>query len=74
MKLMSPGMALVTSASPVVSPGPVITFNTPGGSPASSANRASSMADNGVSSCGFSTIELPQMSAGAIFRIATASG
>jgi len=74
VKLMSRGIGLLTRASPTVSPGPVTTLRTPGGTPASSPNLANSRAESGVSSCGLRTMLLPAISAGAILRMATADG
>ena len=63
------------SAEPAESgPKPCTTLRTPGGSPASMASRASSVADFGVSSAGLSTTVLPQASAGATFQDSSISG
>ena len=50
------------------------TFNTPAGTPASAITSANSRAVSGVRSAGFSTIVQPAAMAGAIFRVAIASG
>ncbi len=62
-----------TNVSPTGSPSPVITLNTPGGN-RSSASSAILSAVRGVSSDGFSTMQLPVASAGPIFQIAIISG
>ena len=49
-------------------------FNTPGGSPASSATRPSSSAGEGVISEGFRMTALPAASAGATFCASMVSG
>ena len=69
--LSRPGWA--TSAAPV-SPAPVSTFTTPGGSPACWHTSASSSAVSGVVSAGLSTQVLPAASAGASFQAAISSG
>src|SRR3954454_1080389 len=48
-----------TSAGPISAPAPRTTLKTPSGMPASSASSASRTADNGVSSAGLSSTELP---------------
>jgi hypothetical protein len=63
-----------TSASPATRPAPVTTLTTPGGTPASSHRRARARALRGVSSCGFSTMVLPAMIAGATLRANSAAG
>ena len=63
-----------TSRAPHVTPGPATTFNTPSGSPASSANEANRSAVSGVSSAGFNTTVLPAASAGPSFHAAIVSG
>ena len=62
-----------TSAAPV-DPAPVVTFRTPGGSPACWQTSASSSAVSGVVSAGLSTQVLPAASAGASFHAAISSG
>ena len=62
------------SAAPAVGPNPGTTLNTPSGSPASAAMRASSIAVIGVCSAGFSTTVLPHASAGAVFHVAMMNG
>ena len=57
-----------------VSPAPVTTLTTPGGSPASRTISASLSAVSGVVSAGLSTTVLPQASAGASFQAAISSG
>ena len=69
--LSTPGWA--TSAAPV-SPSPVSTFTTPGGSPACWHTSASSSAVSGVVSAGLSTQVFPAASAGASFHAAISSG
>ncbi len=54
----------VTSASPSTEPLPVITWNTPSGSPASRISSAIRSVVSGVDSAGFATSVLPQTSAG----------
>src|SRR5271154_5305760 len=70
--LSTPGCA--TSAAPVVSPGPLMIFTTPGGTPHSSNQFATSIAVNGVCSAGLSTQAQPAASAGASFHDAITSG
>ena len=60
-------------AAPALSPWPVTTLSTPGGS-RSSASSARRSAVIGVSSDGFSTTVLPAARAGPIFQIAIISG
>ena len=62
------------SASPVGSPGPVTTFSTPGGSPASSISATSRSTENVAYSDGLSTIVQPAASAGASFCADSSSG
>src|SRR5690606_6481958 len=61
-------------ASPATGPSPGTTLSTPGGSPASTAVRASSSADSDDCSAGLSTTELPVAIAGATFQAAMISG
>ena len=61
-------------ASPAVSPSPGVTFNTPGGTPASLASSARYSALRDVSSAGFSTTEHPAAKAGANFQAAMRRG
>src|SRR3974390_26201 len=70
--LSTPGCA--TSAAPVISPTPLITLTTPGGSPTSSNQFANSRAVSGVCSAGFSTQQQPAAIAGASFHAAISSG
>src|SRR6516165_6813675 len=70
--LSTPGCA--TNAAPVISPTPLITFTTPGGSPTSSNQLANSSAVNGVCSAGFSTQQQPAAIAGASFHAAISNG
>ena len=58
------------SAAPTSPPGPVTTFKTPSGIPASSAAFAISIAVRGVFEAGLRTIVLPAASAGPIFQAA----
>ena len=62
------------SASPTVLPAPQTMFTTPGGTSASSNSFAMYSAESGVSSCGFSTIVLPAIIAGATLRLTSAAG
>lgn len=62
------------SAAPAVSPYPVTTFTTPGGTPASWHNSASRSEVSGASSAGLSTTVQPVASAGPIFQIVAVSG
>jgi hypothetical protein len=61
-------------ATPVVSPAPRTTLQTPGGSPASTIRRAASTDVRGVSSEGFTTTVLPAARHGATPRIIWVSG
>src|SRR5579863_5799231 len=70
--LSTPGCA--TSAAPAISPTPLITLTTPGGSPASSNQFANSRAVSGVCSAGLSTQVQPAAIAGASFHAAINSG
>ena len=63
--LSTPGFA--TSGAPAVSPNPVITWTTPGGSPASSRIFGISSAVSGVCSAGFRMNVHPAAIAGATF-------
>src|SRR3546814_4363319 len=72
-------LSFLTSGLPVSSPPiardpPVITLNSPAGSPASSASAASASAEKGVSLAGFRTTAQPAASAGAILRVIMADG
>ncbi len=62
------------SGSPVRSPWPGSTLNTPSGTPASATSAARRIALNGERSEGLRTTELPAASAGAIFHDAINSG
>ena len=64
----------VTSASPRDPPGPVTTWNVPGGRPAPSPSSASAMAVSGVCDAGLATTALPMASAGATFQHRISSG
>ena len=70
--LSMPGCS--TSACPTFEPGPVMTFNTPAGSPTSTAISPSASAVSGVWLAGFRMTVLPQASAGATFHAASSSG
>ena len=61
-------------ASPTVSPRPVTTFSTPGGSPASCASSHMRSSDSDALSPGLITTELPQASAGPSFQAPIISG
>ena len=63
-----------TIRSPTVRPGPLTTFSTPSGIPASSASFPSSIAVSGVSSAGLRTIVFPAARAGPTFQLAIGSG
>src|ERR1044071_5231654 len=63
-----------TSGAPQVSPNPVMTLTTPGGSPTSVIQLANSSAVSGVCSAGFSTQVHPAASAGASFHAAINNG
>ena len=70
--ILTPGCA--TSAAPATAPVPGRTFNSPAGSPASSAMRPSSSAGEEVSSDGFRITALPAASAGATFCASIVNG
>src|SRR5208337_1927204 len=70
--LSTPGCA--TSAAPVISPTPFMTFTTPGGNPTSSNQLANSIAVSGVCSAGFNTQVQPAAIAGASFHAAISNG
>src|SRR5258708_39470831 len=59
---------------PAIAPGPVITFRTPAGTPASNAMVPGARAVRGVALAGFSTAVLPTASAGATFQEAIING
>ena len=59
---------------PASGPVPTATFNTPSGSPASTASSASRMALRGVASDGFKTTVLPHANAGPSFQAAIRIG
>ncbi|MNQ97227.1 hypothetical protein D3C85_1128630 [compost metagenome] len=61
---------LCAMAGPITLPLPTITLNTPGGTPASIAMRASSTSDAEVCSDGLATTVLPVARAGAMARAA----
>ena len=63
-----------TKAEPAVSPMPLIMLTTPGGSPTSSSQLASSIAVKGVCSAGFNTQQHPAAIAGANFHAAISNG
>ena len=62
------------SEEPAGAPCPLSTLSTPGGKPASTASRPSSVTDAGVSSLGLMMQVLPHAIAGAIFQVAIISG
>ena len=62
------------SAVPTSPPAPVTTLSTPGGSPASLANRARVSVVSGVISAGLITTEHPAANAGNTFHTAICSG
>ena len=68
LDVSSPPIAGASSAAPVT------TERTPGGSPASSAERGDGERDRGVCSAGLSTIVQPAASAGADLRVGIAAG
>ena len=59
---------------PVVSPMPLTTLTTPGGTPASWTNSARRMAVTGLHSAGLCTTVQPAASAGAIFHVLSMKG
>ncbi len=61
-------------AVPTTSPGPVTTFRTPGGRPASSASWPRRRVVSGVALAGLRTTEFPAASAGPIFQMAIMKG
>ncbi len=65
---------LSASSWPAAGPVPRIRLAVPAGSPTSSKILNSSTADNGVSSLGLKTTQLPAASAGASFQVAISSG
>jgi hypothetical protein len=65
---------LVTSASPVIGPGPFTTLTTPAGTWARAHASASIRVVSGVFSAGLRTIVLPAAIAGKIFHAAICSG
>ena len=67
-----PGCSAI--AWPITAPGPVTTWNAPGGSPASARSSPKRSAVSGVTEAGFRTTVFPRASAGAIFHIAWRSG
>ena len=66
--------SLSQSTAPISRALPVITCNTPAGTPASSASTASAMAESGVCSAGLIIIEQPAANAGAALRVIIAIG
>jgi hypothetical protein len=70
--LPMPGCAAMEA--PTVPPGPVTTFSTPAGMPASSASSPRRMAVSGVYEAGLSRAVLPAASAGATFHAAIRRG
>ena len=62
------------SSPPISVADPVMTLNTPGGTPARSASSASASAENGVCDAGFSTTVQPAAIAGPALRVIIASG
>ena len=68
----TPGCA--ESGAPAVSPKPCTTLNAPDGSPASVTISASSVAESGDHSAGFSTTVFPAASAGASLQVVSISG
>ena len=70
--LPMPGCAAI--AAPTTGPGPVTTFRTPGGSPASSAYSARRMAVSGEYEAGLRIAVLPAASAGPTFQLAIITG
>ena len=67
-------IGLLVSSAPISDAGPVMTLNTPLGTPARSASSASASAENGVCDAGFSTTAQPAAMAGPAFRVIIASG
>ncbi|MCY1210383.1 hypothetical protein D9M68_500570 [compost metagenome] len=74
VKLSLRTTGLAVSSPPMATASPVITLNSPAGSPARSASTASASADSGVSSAGLSTMAQPAASAGPALRVIMASG
>ena len=64
----------LVSGSPTSAPNPVTTLSTPGGKPASSTSRISSIVDAEVNSDGLITMVQPAAKAGASFQVASSSG
>ncbi len=64
----------LASASPSEPPGPVMTFSTPGGKPASARHSASFRASSGVSLAGLRMTALPASRAGKVFQAGIAIG
>src|SRR5262249_58364854 len=62
------------SSAPISVADPVITLNTPRGTPARSASSASASAENGVCDAGFKTTVQPAAIAGPALRVIIASG
>src|SRR5262245_14824096 len=67
-------LGCATIAAPAVSPTPVTTLTTPGGSPASAKLDASASIVSGVCSAGFSTAVQPAQIAGASFQADISNG
>src|SRR4029450_13287611 len=63
-----------TIAAPAGSPSPVTMLTTPGGSPASSKDDASSRTGRGGCAAGWSTTEQPAQIGGASFQVAISKG
>ena len=74
VKLNLRTMALPVSSAPISPAAPVMTLNTPAGTPARSASTASASADSGVWLAGLSTIGQPAASAGPTLRVIMALG
>ncbi len=70
--LSMPGCSTIIC--PTSDPGPVMTFSTPGGRPASAAISASASAVSGVWLAGLMITVLPHASAGATFHAVSSSG
>ena len=62
------------SSAPISVAAPVMTLNTPAGTPARSASSASASAENGVCEAGLSTTVQPAAIAGPALRVIIASG
>src|SRR5439155_21180789 len=67
-------VGLLVSSAPISDAAPVMTLNTPFGTPARSASSTSASAENGVCEAGFNTTVQPAAIAGPALRVIMASG